>query len=108
MATTPAFERAADLLERETPFDRLAARGTVRLALRDAGLDARSVSAAQMLQVVQTRLGGELAARGVPDASAVCARIATGLAVLVRETAGGPEAGSAPSLFESEDLGKPR
>jgi hypothetical protein len=80
MADSAAFELACELLERDTPFDRLAARGTVRLALKEAGLDARTVSPAEMSVVAGSVLPRELESRGVDDPDAVCAALEAKLA----------------------------
>jgi hypothetical protein len=82
MADSVAFERTCALLERETSFDRLEARGTVRLALKASGLDPRSVSPDQMAVVVGKLLTGELASRGVEDADRVCTALGAELAGL--------------------------
>ena len=77
------FERTCTELEHVTSFDSLSARGTVRLALQSAGLDAREVTTAQMIVVVKRVLPLELKVRGVRDADDVCSVIAsriTGLA----------------------------
>jgi hypothetical protein len=42
MADSPCFDRVCAALESETSLDRIEARGTVRLALKGAGLDAAS------------------------------------------------------------------
>jgi hypothetical protein len=102
--TTAAFELASDALERETYFDRLAARGTIRLALRQAGLDARSVTGQEMAGVVQNLLPTELECRGVQDAAAICARLKVSLAQLATS----PQGSANKSLFSSENLGRPR
>lgn len=82
MADSSAFELTCGVLERETSFDRLAARGTVRLALKAAGLDSHSVSPEQMVVVVRKILTDELESRGVEGASRVCATLAEELARL--------------------------
>ena len=58
---------------------RIASRGTVRLALKQAGLEARSVSADQMKIVVEKLLPTELAARGVDGVEGICQSIADGV-----------------------------
>jgi hypothetical protein len=102
--TTPAFELASGALERETYFDRLAARGTIRLALRQAGLDAHSVTSHEMAGVVENLLPAELECRGIEEAADICARLKARLAQL--ETS--PQGNANKSLFSSENLGKPR
>jgi len=65
MADAAAFDLTCEVLERETALDRLEARGTIRLALKEAGLDARSVTPEQMAVVVKSLLPRELKTRGV-------------------------------------------
>ena len=78
MADAQAFEFVCDQLEGTGSLDRLAARGTVRIALKQSGLEARSVTPDQMLVVVEKVLPSELSSRGV-DPEALCAPIAAGL-----------------------------
>jgi hypothetical protein len=80
VADSPVFEWTCEALEQATSFDRLAARGTLRLVLKAAGLDARSVSNQQMDAVLRRALPGELASRGVAASDSVASRIADGLA----------------------------
>jgi hypothetical protein len=79
VADSPAFELAATELERLTDLDRLEARGTLRLVLKKALFDARSVDIAQMTRVVERILPQELAARGVHSEGSTCERLATAL-----------------------------
>ena len=76
MADSPAFSWLCQELERATCLDRLEARGTVRLALKGAGLEAAAVLPDQIKVVIERLLPGELAARGVEDAAEVCDRLA--------------------------------
>ena len=48
MADAAVFDWICNRLEQDTSLDRLESRGTVRLALKSAGLDARSVTPEQM------------------------------------------------------------
>lgn len=66
------FELVAEGLEQRTQFQTLEARGTVRLALKEAGLDAASVTPSQMAVVLTHVLPGELRARGVAEPEKVC------------------------------------
>lgn len=68
------FDLLAQALEREARFDRLAARGTLRLSLRAAGLD-RDAGAAELAEVVARVLPAELACRGVERPEEVCERL---------------------------------
>ena len=89
MAEAAAFDLVCTRLEEQTSLDRLAARGTVRLALKQAGLEARSITQDQMAVVLTKLLPGELETRGIDAASALCRT----LAEEVRRIAGsdGPE-----------------
>ncbi len=79
MADAPVFDWTCTRLEQDTSLDRLESRGTVRLALKAAGLEARSVLPAQMTVVIQKVLVDELSTRGIDDAEDVCGRLAAGL-----------------------------
>ncbi len=80
MADPTVFDFTAERLEQSTPLDKLAARGTIRLALKAAGLDPAAVGSRQMLVVLKRVLPDELQRRGVEDPAAVCQRIAEALA----------------------------
>jgi hypothetical protein len=73
------FEWVSDEIERATSLDRLAARGTVRIALREAGLEPSSLDQRQLVVVLERVLPAQLAARGVADAESVCAGLRTRL-----------------------------
>lgn len=79
MADALAFDWVSQRLEEHTKLSRLEARGTVRLVLREAGLDATSVLPEQMRVVVEKRLAAQLAARGVPDPKSLCHALAAEL-----------------------------
>ncbi len=66
------FDLAAERLEHHTGFDRLAARGTLRLALKTAGLNAKSVTGGQLCVVFEKVMPGELENLGVSDAAVAC------------------------------------
>jgi len=89
MADSHAFEWTCEELERTTNLGKLEARGTVRLTLKKAGLDARSVDPAQMHVVVQRALADELRTRGVGDPERVCDQLAEGLGNLSSPALGG-------------------
>lgn len=94
MAGSAAFERVCQALEQDTALDRLQARGTVRLALKEAGLDPAGVTGAQMAVVLEKLLPRELEVRGVHGSAEVCAALVRQLAApgLVSEPAETPEA----------------
>jgi hypothetical protein len=71
MADT-VFDLVAEKLEQTSDLDKLESRGTVRLALKQAGLDAKTVTVQQMQVVLQKVLPAELETRGVASAKSVC------------------------------------
>jgi hypothetical protein len=89
MADSPVFTRTCELLEQHTAFSALEARGTVRLALKGAGLDARTVGRSEMMVAVRSALEKELRQRGVATPEEVCRRILEGIAT-VEPTAASP------------------
>jgi len=80
MADAAAFEFVCDQLEKRTSLSRLEARGTVRLALKAAGLDAASVTPAQMRTVIEKILPDELRKRAVAEPERQCTGLAAVLA----------------------------
>lgn len=82
MADAPVFELVCDELERRTSLGRLEARGTVRLALKEAGLAANAVSVREMQVVLERVLPAALASRGVENGDALCNEIRIGAARL--------------------------
>jgi hypothetical protein len=71
------FEFVAARLEEATSLDKLEARGTVRIALKEAGLDPRSVTVEQMAVMLVRAMPKELGSRGVEGADEVCRGLAT-------------------------------
>ena len=72
MASSSAFEWFCDSLEAATDLDRLEARGTVRIALKSAGLEAGGLTAAQTKVVLEKLMPSELEGRGIADAASIC------------------------------------
>ena len=76
MSDGHAFLALCDALESSTSLDRLESRGTVRLALKQAGLDPAGASPAQLAVVVEKLLPAELESRGVdPGVTEALARM---------------------------------
>jgi hypothetical protein len=73
------FDFVSDELERRTRLEKLEARGTVRLALKAAGLDARTVTTKQMVATLEKVMPNEMKVRGVEEAEKVCRTIVTAL-----------------------------
>lgn len=79
MADSPAFEWVCEQLIERSSLDRLEARGTVRIALKKSGLEARNVTASQMPVILDKVLPGELADRDVDRGLELCRALAAGL-----------------------------
>jgi len=86
-----AFESACSELERSASMERWAARGTLQLALMEAGLEPAHVTPTQLVVVVDRLLPRQLQSYTVENVPALCARIRDGLAMIgdngVAETA---------------------
>jgi hypothetical protein len=66
------FDFAAERLSQHTRIERMAARGTLRLALKTVGLDPTSITAGQLRSVIERLLPNELLTRGVADPAGTC------------------------------------
>ena len=85
MPDSPVFEQVCNALERRTDLDRLAARGTIRIALKSAGLDASSVDREQMKVVLRRVLPGELQRRGIEGFECLCEELSIEMAGMTFE-----------------------
>ncbi len=79
MADSAAFETASEKLESCTNLDRLEARGTIRLLLKEAGLDAKRVRSLELRKVAEKLLARELENRGVADSAGAVAAVVAAL-----------------------------
>ncbi len=70
------FDLVAEEIERKTDLAKLEARGTVRLALKEAGFNASGITTEQMAVVLERVMPGELASRGVENAESICSSLA--------------------------------
>lgn len=73
------FDFVSDELQRLTRLEKLEARGTVRLALKAAGLDVRTVTTPQMVATLLKLMPNEIRARGVENSEPICRSIAAAL-----------------------------
>ena len=73
------FDFVAEEIERQTELEKLEARGTVRLALKEAGFNASGITTEQMAVVLERVMPGELTSRGVENAQSICASLATSI-----------------------------
>ncbi len=73
------FQMTCEELEQRTRLSDLEARGTVRLALRSSGLEARTVNRDEMSMVLARVLPRELRLRQITKAEEICISIAEAL-----------------------------
>lgn len=90
------FDWLAEGMEKATNLDRLQARGALRLALKEAGLDPDQLTRSYAAGVIDRVLPERLVAMGVEDVASVCEALSRGLATL---DAGADESHGAESLF---------
>jgi hypothetical protein len=81
VAAETTFDFVCDELERGSSLDRLEARGTVRIAIKKAGLEPQTATPQELAVVVEKLLPGELATRGVESGAVLCAALAVRVAV---------------------------
>ena len=72
---TSLFDFAAQKLEQHTGFSQLEARGTLRIAVKAAGLDPKSLSVDELRVVFAKLMPAELEQRGVKDSSSACSAV---------------------------------
>ena len=101
MADAAAFDWLCEQLEEHTSLDRLEARGTVRLALKASGLDARTVTPDQVKVLIEKVLAGELTARGIESAESVCDGLSARLAVEAANLRSASDGGETPDAVFS-------
>jgi hypothetical protein len=87
VAEESIFDFLCGELERESSLDRLEARGTVRIAIKQAGLDPHTVTPHELAVVAEKVLPGELTARGIDDAEALCSALAKRVSVQTAQEA---------------------
>jgi hypothetical protein len=92
VADVSVFDWTCGRLQSATSLSDLEVRGTVRLALKQSGLDPRGVTAPEMAVVLRKVMPRELEQRAVASAAAVCDEIARGLGV--QFAGGAADAGS--------------
>lgn len=79
MSTSAVFEWVGAALQEQTTLPPAQARGMLRLALRDGGLDAAAVTSKEMAAVLDRLLPDRLRKGGVADPANVCLRLSIGL-----------------------------
>ena len=73
--STELFDCAAEKLEALTDFDRLEARGTLRIALKEAGLDGKNLTMIQLETVFSKVMPQQLELRAIDDSESVCSAV---------------------------------
>jgi hypothetical protein len=73
------FDFVAEEIEQKTELAKLEARGTVRLALKEAGFEVGGITTEQMAVVLERVMPAELASRGVENAESVCSSLAASI-----------------------------
>ena len=73
------FDFVAGEIERQTELGKLEARGTVRLALKEAGFNPSGITTEQMGVVLERVMPGELTSRGVENAESICSSLVTSI-----------------------------
>ncbi len=101
MAEASVFEWVSGELESRAGLSRLEARGTVRLLLKDAGLDPNTVRPHQMQVVVSRLMPSALKKRGVQGADGLCHALTDDL--LARKHTPDAAAETAYDVFERLD-----
>ena len=67
MKETSSFDRVTEKLEACSALNRLEARGTLRIALKESGFDAKSVASDQLRVVIEKLLPQHLRDRGISE-----------------------------------------
>ena len=91
------FDCAAEKLEALTDFDRLEARGTLRIALKEAGLEAAHLTLPQLEAVFDKVMPPQLEQRAVGDTQAVCVAV-------IKEIRLAGNAGDAQATTSSDEI----
>jgi hypothetical protein len=73
------FDRVADELERISSLNRLEARGTLRLALKEFGFEPKNIAANQLKVVIEKCLPASLIGLGIVEGEAIAKQLAAGL-----------------------------
>jgi hypothetical protein len=94
------FDVAAEKLESATDLNQLEARGTLRLALKSAGLTVQNVTLTQLRVVFDKVMPGELENRGIADAAAACT------AVIAEVERAAPDSGDAATTEQDRIFGR--
>ena len=98
MTGVAVFDYVCAEIERSTELDRAVARGTVRLALKEAGLNPESVDPAGMEVVVEKLLPAELKGHRIDGIEDLCRRMLQALSTR-QFAAASDRAGDAASVL---------
>jgi hypothetical protein len=93
------FDFVSEQVESLTSLGKLEARGTVRLALKAAGLDARTLTMPQAVVTLRKIMPGEMRSRGIERGDEICRTIAARLEA-AHPAGGGAAAESPEAIFQ--------
>ena len=82
MSTSAVFDWLSTQLSQHSTLEVIQARGTLRLALKDAGLEPRTLTKTQAQVLLAKVLPYELGTRGVSNAAQLCAELTTALKMM--------------------------
>jgi hypothetical protein len=95
----PEFDLISAKLEELTSFNSLEARGTLRIALKESGLEVKNLRADQLKVVIERILPRHLLDRGIEDPEEICRLL---IAAIPRGSSGSAaaESDSPEAIFE--------
>lgn len=99
MKKSSEFDLICEKLEALTSFNRLEARGTLRIALKESGLDVKTLRADQLGVVLERVLPQHLRDRGVEEPERICQRLIDAIPRVSLEDSTGT-ADSPEAIFE--------
>jgi len=95
MSEVSVFDQVSDELESISTLNRLEARGTLRIALKDFGFDPKTVGSGQLKVVIEKVLPDSLQGLGIAEGAEIARKLAAGLA----DTADGDAKDSPEAIF---------
>ena len=99
MKKAPEFDLICEKLEELTLLNRLEARGTLRIALKESGLEVKTVGSDQLEVVLERVLPQHLRDRGVEDPEKICQLLVDAIPSVCADDSTG-SADSPEAIFE--------
>ena len=91
------FDLVAERLEHHSELNRIESRGTLRIALKSAGIEPKSLAIDELRVVFAKLMPGELEQRGMSEAAAVCSAV-------MDDVTDSPEAAEADRSNKPDDV----